>query len=158
MKKIDLSGGVSSVVAFPTPMKNGGDLSVPPPKSAMPPRPVSTPPVYLADGGNDGNNEELMPRFDQFTEEEKKILEEEMLRNYFFDLMNNEALRQMFQEIEEDPYHKQEMERYRRMEQGIPEVRQAANGGIANLNNPNLSQQNNLQPAGILSINKIYDI
>ena len=45
MKKIDLSGGVSSVVAFPTPMKNGGDLSVPPPKSI-------NPPVSFNDGGN----------------------------------------------------------------------------------------------------------
>jgi len=155
MRKIDLTGGVSSVVAFPIGKANGGDLSVPPPKSATPPRPVSTPPVYLADGGNGGNNEELMPRFDQFTDEEKKLLEEEMIRNYFFDLMNNYM---KYQEMEQDQYYKNEMDRQYREYKGIPEVRQAANGGIANLNNPNLSQQNNLKPAGILSINKTYDI
>lgn len=125
-------------------MQKGGSASL----SDAPPEDISKPPVFLQDGGDP-----LMPRFDQFTPEEKQRLDEEMYRNYFFDFLNNYM---KDKELEEDPYYKDQMDKYNRKQRGLPEVVPA--GGIMSMTSPNISQEKNLKPAGILSINKTYDI
>ena len=144
MKKRPLfDGGVASVRVMPLGMKEGGDLSVPPPKSV-------NPPVSFNEGGNVNS---LMPRFDQFSPEQKQQLDEEIYRKHFFDMMNEQILRD---EMEKDPYFQMEQEKRKRQYYQIPDLRPA--GGIMNVPSPNFSQENNLKPAGILSINKVYDI
>ena len=144
MKKRPLfDGGVASVRVMPLGMKEGGDLSVPPPKSV-------NPPVYFNEGGNVNS---LMPRFDQFTPEQKQQLDEEIYRKHFFDMMNEQILRD---EMEKDPYFQMEQEKMKRQYYQIPDIRPA--GGIMGFSSPNFSQENTLKPAGILSINKVYDI
>jgi len=131
----------------PVKMQTGGD---PIEKLAEgPPEDINTP-VFLNDGGPSSN---LMPRFDQFTPEQKEQLDEEIYRKHFFDFMNEKILRD---EMEKDPYFQMEQEQRKRQYYQIPDLRPA--GGIMNVPSPNFSQENNLKPAGILSINKVYDI
>jgi len=131
----------------PVKMQTGGD---PIEKLAEgPPEDINTP-VFLNDGGPSSN---LMPRFDQFTPEQKEQLDEEIYRKHFFDMMNEQLLRD---EMEKDPYFQMEQEKRKRQYYQIPDLRPA--GGIMNVPSPNFSQENNLKPAGILSINKVYDI
>jgi len=125
-------------------MQKGGSASL----SDAPPEDISKPPVFLQDGGDP-----LMPRFDQFTPEEKQRLDEEMYRKYFFDFLNNYM---KDQEMQQDQYYKDQMDNYHREQRGIPKVVPA--GGIMSMTSPNISQENYLKPAGILSINKTYDI
>jgi hypothetical protein len=144
MKK-QIQGGVDSVRVVPMNFKQGGalDLSTPPPKSI-------NSPVSFNEGGN---VDSLMPRFDQFSPEQKQQLDEEIYRKHFFDMMNEQILRD---EMEKDRYFQMEQEKRKRQYYQIPDLRPA--GGIMNVPSPNFSQENNLKPAGILSINKVYDI
>ena len=144
MKK-QIQGGVDSVRVVPMNFQQGGalDLSTPPPKSI-------NPPISFNEGGNVNS---LMPRFDEFSPEQKQQLDEEIYRKHFFDMMNEQILRD---EMEKDPYFKQGEEKRKRQYYQIPDLRPA--GGIMNVPSPNFSQENNLKPAGILSINKVYDI
>jgi len=144
MKKRPLfDGGVASVRVMTLGMKEGGDLSVPPPKSV-------NPPVSFNEGGNVNS---LMPRFDEFTPEQKEQLDEEIYRKHFYDMLNEQMQRE---QMERDPYFQMEQEKMKRQYYQIPDIRPA--GGIMNVPSPNFSQENNLKPAGILSINKVYDI
>ena len=144
MKK-QIQGGVDSVRVVPMNFQQGGalDLSMPPPKSI-------NPPVSFNDGGN---VDSLMPRFNQFSPEQKQQLDEEIYRKHFFDMMNEQILRD---EMEKDPYFQMEQEKMKRQYYQIPDLRPA--GGIMNVPSPNFSQENNLKSDGILSINKVYDI
>ena len=144
MKK-QIQGGVDSVRVVPMNFQQGGalDLSTPPPKSI-------NPPISFNEGGN---VDSLMPRFNQFSPEQKQQLDEEIYRKHFFDMMNEQILRD---EMEKDPYFQMEQEKRKRQYYQIPDLRPA--GGIMNVPSPNFSQENNLKPAGILSINKVYDI
>ena len=158
MKKIDLSGGVSSVVAFPTPMKNGGDLSVPPPKSATPPkqftipettfnesstgeilsdyqgpnRMTDTPGVFSAPNGTGGTMGML-----EGAPGGEQIFRDEL---YFGRSIDPRSV------YPNDP------------DPGImiPGITDTSRGGYGGI--PNLLQSNYLKPVGILSINKTYDI
>ena len=143
MKKRTFDGGVASVRVIPMGMKEGGDLSVPPPKSV-------NPPVSFNEGGNVNS---LMPRFDEFTPEQKKQLDQEIYQKHFYDMLNEQMQRE---QMERDPYFQMEQEKRKRQYYQIPDIRPA--GGIMNVPSPNFSQENNLKPAGILSINKVYDI
>jgi hypothetical protein len=144
MKK-QIQGGVDSVRVVPMNFQQGGalDLSTPPPKS-----------INLPISFNEGGNvDSLMPRFDQFSPEQKQQLDEEIYRKHFFDMLNEHFRNE---ERNSDPYFQQEQEKYKREFLGLPNIINA--GGIMNVPSPNFSQENNLKPAGILSINKVYDI
>ena len=134
MKKRTFDGGVASVRVIPMGMKEGGDLSVPPPKSV-------NPPVSFNEGGNVNS---LMPRFDQFTPEQKEQLDQEIYRKHFFDMMNEQILRE---EMEKDPYFRMEEEKRRRQYFNMPELVPA--GGIMGISQ---STNTGLQNNGIMNI------
>lgn len=158
MKKIDLSGGVSSVVAFPTPMKNGGDLSVPPPKSATPPKQFTLPGYREPAIPSEPN---VQPR----TMDQRggyfnlPVPDGPMSSEPDFDIDMGTVRPEM--KLEErfmygpiiDPREVYPYDPDRGIHSPYTPFPDNSVGGI-----PNLLQSNYLKPAGILSINKTYDI
>ena len=177
MKKIDLSGGVSSVVAFPTPMKNGGDLSVPPPKSATPSRDTNLLPRF--DGYEPGPNQFYLREEETVIPSEPNVLEKPLRERgdvfpelelkgpipsepgitsdeYTDRMTEGSTIKERFMygpvidpreiyPMDPDPGIMKTPYSYGEYDKGIMGI-------------PNLLQSNYLKPAGILSINKTYDI
>jgi hypothetical protein len=101
-------------------------------------------PVMLQDGGPSNNISSLMPRFDQFSPEQKEQLDQEIYRKHFFDMMNEQILRD---EMEKDPYFRMEEEKRRRQYFNMPELVPA--GGIMGISQ---STNTGLQNNGIMDI------
>jgi hypothetical protein len=147
MIALDAVTPLSQLPTKPMKMRNGGD---PVKKLAEGPPENINQPVMLQDGGppQDGgpsnNTSSLMPRFDQFTPEQKEQLNEEIYRKHFFDMLNEQILRD---EREQDPYFRMEEERRRNQFFNIPELVPA--GGIMGISQ---STNTGLQNNGIMDI------
>jgi hypothetical protein len=125
----------------PVKMQTGGtaiqDLAKGPPENI-------NQPVMLQDGGPSNNTSSLMPRFDQFTPEQKEQLDQEIYRKHYFDMLNEQMLREQMQQ---DPYFQMEEEKRRREYFNMPELVPA--GGIMDISqSSNIGLQNN----GIMDI------
>ena len=101
-------------------------------------------PVMLQDGGPSNNTSSLMPRFDQFTPEQKEQLNQEIYRKHYFDMLNEQMLRE---QMEQDPYFRMEEEKRRRQYFNMPELVPA--GGIMDISQ---STNTGLQNNGIMDI------
>jgi len=101
-------------------------------------------PVMLQDGGPSNNTSSLMPRFDQFSPEQKQQLDEEIYRKHFFDMLNEQMQRE---QMEQDPYFQMEQEKRKRQYFNMPELVPA--GGIMDISQ---STNTGLQNNGIMDI------
>jgi len=98
----------------------------------------------LAEGPPEEVTTPLMPRFDQFTPEQKEQLDQEIYRKHYFDMLNEQMLRE---QMEQDPYFRMEEEKRRRQYFNMPELVPA--GGIMDISQ---STNTGLQNNGIMDI------
>ena len=141
MIALDAVTPLSQLPTKPMKMRNGGD---PVKKLAEGPPENINQPVMLQDGGPSNNTSSLMPRFDQFTPEQKEQLDQEIYRKHFFDMLNEQMLRE---QMEQDPYFRMEEEKRRRQFFNMPELVPA--GGIMGISQ---STNTGLQNNGIMDI------
>ena len=141
MIALDAVTPLSQLPTKPMKMRNGGD---PVKKLAEGPPENINQPVMLQDGGPSNNTSSLMPRFDQFTPEQKEQLDEEIYRKHYFDMLNEQMLRE---QMEQDPYFRMEEEKRRRQYFNMPELVPA--GGIMDISQ---STNTGLQNNGIMDI------
>ena len=141
MIALDAVTPLSQLPTKPMKMRNGGD---PVKKLAEGPPENINQPVMLQDGGPSNNTSSLMPRFDQFSPEQKEQLDQEIYRKHFFDMLNEQMLRE---QMEQDPYFRMEEEKRRRQFFNMPELVPA--GGIMGISQ---STNTGLQNNGIMDI------
>ena len=177
MKKRTFDGGVASVRVIPMGMKEGGDLSVPPPKSDKP-----APKQFTF------SQEDILPRFEGFEpgpnqfslpQEEKVIPSEPDVQPRTLDQRGDVGGYAVPDKpMSSEPFFDTDMGTLRpevsfeerffygpviRPQEVYPRDPDPGIMGIApnrlpNGGAPNLLQAKDLKPAGILSINKVYDI
>lgn len=156
MKKRTFDGGVSSVRVVPFGMKDGGDLSTPPPTSTTPPKQFTIPETTF----NEASTGEIMSEYQgpsRMTDTPGVFSAPNNIGGEMGMIYGAPGARQVFEDqmimgrvIDPRTVYPNDPDR------GItiPQITQPPQqGGI-----PNLLQSNYLKPAGILSINKVYDI
>lgn len=158
MRKIDLTGGVSSVQTFPIRRGNGGDLSTPPPASATPPKQFTIPETTF----NESSTGEILSDYqgpNRMTDTPGVFSAPNGTGGTMGMLEGAPGARQVFEDrmimgraIDPRTVYPNDPDPGI-MIPGITDTSRGGYGGI-----PNLLQANYLQPLGILSINKEYDI